>query len=402
MDSPREGKFNIKPPIFDSSKYIACATTMFPGGNNILSDSESTNNIFCEVETNRTSDGDDNYDTEAMALVMKSFKRSFKKKPDLGLATKLKPCEKEKIDALHELDVLKRKHMNVENDMDSLIKTNKLLESKVANLQVELDKANATFKKLNAGSQVLDQILLSQKVASDRSGLGYEVEVFSKSKEEGKIVKPTEKQIASPKDIAKTTIKKIGNTNVFKQPTPTDARIQRGISGKSTTKRGEVSSFKFKPTCHNCGVIGHIRPHCKKLHASCISNAPEKMNLRKHAQFVPTCHFCGMKGHIRPNCFKLYGYPIAPLNYRRINNNEGRENYFDYDCDRTQKPRCRVISHEKNTNVMPKHAPKVVENFKKVKVRSIWVRKMDLRTCVDFPSNPLDATGSFGGVGLIF
>ncbi|KAG5548990.1 hypothetical protein RHGRI_014389 [Rhododendron griersonianum] len=249
-----------------------------------------------------------------MALVMKSFKRSFKKKPDLGLAIKLKQCEKEKIDALHELDVLKRKHMNVENDMDSLIKTNKLLEPKVANLQVELDKANATFKKLNAGSQVLDQILLSQKVASDRSGLGYEVEVFSKSKEESKIVKPTEKQIASPKDIAKTTIKKIGNTNVFKQPTPTDARIQRGISGKSTTKRGEVSSSKFKPTCHNCGVIGH----------------------------------------------------------------------------------------EKNTNVMPKHAPKVVENFKKVKIRSIWVRKTDLRTCVDFPSNPLDATGSFRGVGLVF
>ncbi|KAG5525239.1 hypothetical protein RHGRI_031795 [Rhododendron griersonianum] len=56
---------------------------------------------------------------------------------------------------------------------------------------------------------------------------------------EGKIVKPTEKQIASPKDIAKTNIKKIGNTNVFKQPTPTDARIQRGVNGKSTTKRGE-------------------------------------------------------------------------------------------------------------------------------------------------------------------
>ncbi|KAG5546007.1 hypothetical protein RHGRI_018244 [Rhododendron griersonianum] len=58
---------------------------------------------------------------------------------------------------------------------------------------------------------------------------------------EGKIVKPTEKQIASPKDIAKTNIKKIGNTNVFKQPTPTDARIQRGVNGKSTTKRGEQS-----------------------------------------------------------------------------------------------------------------------------------------------------------------
>ncbi|KAG5543018.1 hypothetical protein RHGRI_015940 [Rhododendron griersonianum] len=204
--------------------------------------------------------------------------------------------------------------MNVENDMDSLIKTNKLLESKVANLQVELDKANATFKKLNAGSQVLDQILLSQKVASDRSGLGYEVKVFSKSMAEGKIVKPTEKQIASPKDIAKTNIKKIGNTNVFKQPTPTDARIQRGVNGKSTTKRGEVSSSKFKPTCHNCGMIGHIR----------------------------------------------------------------------------------------NKNVMANRASKIVGNFEQVKVRLLWVRKSDLRTHVELPSNPLDDTGSSGGINLAF
>ncbi|KAG5543019.1 hypothetical protein RHGRI_015940 [Rhododendron griersonianum] len=284
--------------------------------------------------------------------------------------------------------------MNVENDMDSLIKTNKLLESKVANLQVELDKANATFKKLNAGSQVLDQILLSQKVASDRSGLGYEVKVFSKSMAEGKIVKPTEKQIASPKDIAKTNIKKIGNTNVFKQPTPTDARIQRGVNGKSTTKRGEVSSSKFKPTCHNCGMIGHIRPHCKKLHASCISNAPEKMNLCKHAQFVPTCHFCGMKGHIRPNCFKLHGYPIAPLNYRRSHN------YFYF--DRTQRPRQRVFPLDKNKNVMANRASKIVGNFEQVKVRLLWVRKSDLRTHVELPSNPLDDTGSSGGINLAF
>ncbi|KAI8538310.1 hypothetical protein RHMOL_Rhmol09G0092600 [Rhododendron molle] len=58
--------------------------------------------------------------------------------------------------------------MNLENDMHILFETNEFLESKVAKLQVELDKANATFKKLNVGSQILDEVLSSQKVALDR------------------------------------------------------------------------------------------------------------------------------------------------------------------------------------------------------------------------------------------
>ncbi|KAG5548083.1 hypothetical protein RHGRI_013693 [Rhododendron griersonianum] len=72
--------------------------------------------------------------------------------------------------------------------MHSLFETNELLESNVAKLQVELDKANATFKKLNAGSQILDEVLSSQKVASDRGGLGYKAEGSLKSKAREKMI----------------------------------------------------------------------------------------------------------------------------------------------------------------------------------------------------------------------
>ncbi|KAG5528670.1 hypothetical protein RHGRI_029368 [Rhododendron griersonianum] len=44
----------------------------------------------------------------------------------------------------------------------------------------------------------------------------------------------------------------------------------------TTTKRGEVSDFKFKPTCHNCGLIGHIRPHCTKKITPWLSHTLEK------------------------------------------------------------------------------------------------------------------------------
>lgn len=56
---------------------------MFFNANSAKSD-KSTSNFFCEVD--QTSDGEDNYDTKAIALVMKNFKRSFKKNDNLGLA----------------------------------------------------------------------------------------------------------------------------------------------------------------------------------------------------------------------------------------------------------------------------------------------------------------------------
>ncbi|KAG5563906.1 hypothetical protein RHGRI_000179 [Rhododendron griersonianum] len=382
MDLPRECNFEIKPPIFDNSKYVACASSMFFDANSVKSDNESTSNIFCEVETNQTNDGEDKYDMEALTLFTKKFKRSFKKDTNISLATKLKQCEKEKIDALHELDVLKRKHMNLENDMHSLFETNELLESKVAKLQVELDKANATFKKLNAGSQILDEVLSSQKVASDRGGLGYKAEGSLKSKAREKMIfcKPNSNAPASL--VANKAKLPVKEKNVkYARTKPPKVKKQCPVVKIATTKRGEVRCFKSKPTCHNCGVIGHIRPHCTKLHMPCLSCARDKM-MRKNVQFVPTCHFCGVKGHIRPNCFKLHGYPKTP------------PQYFGYGFNRTQRPKFRVIPHEKNTNAMSKHVPKIVEKFEKVKTRPIWVRKLDLRTRIDLPSNPLDDYGS--------
>ncbi|KAG5563905.1 hypothetical protein RHGRI_000179 [Rhododendron griersonianum] len=239
---------------------------------------------------------------EALTLFTKKFKRSFKKDTNISLATKLKQCEKEKIDALHELDVLKRKHMNLENDMHSLFETNELLESKVAKLQVELDKANATFKKLNAGSQILDEVLSSQKVASDRGGLGYKAEGSLKSKAREKMIfcKPNSNAPASL--VANKAKLPVKEKNVkYARTKPPKVKKQCPVVKIATTKRGEV---------------------------------------------------------------------------------------------RTQRPKFRVIPHEKNTNAMSKHVPKIVEKFEKVKTRPIWVRKLDLRTRIDLPSNPLDDYGS--------
>ena len=60
---------------------------------------------------------------------------------------------------------------------------------------------------------------------------------------------------------------------------------------------------KFVPICHNCGVIGHIRPQCPKLREQnhVARSLPKKPSGPKHI----VCHHCGAFGHLRPHCSKF-------------------------------------------------------------------------------------------------
>ena len=75
------------------------------------------------------------------------------------------------------------------------------------------------------------------------------------------------------------------------------------LMSKSTVK--EHNKSVFVPTCHLCGVVGHIRPNCSLLRQE---PKPVTGNLTRNTdvpKFVHVCHFCGVRGHIRPNCHKL-------------------------------------------------------------------------------------------------
>ena len=61
----------------------------------------------------------------------------------------------------------------------------------------------------------------------------------------------------------------------------------------------------FVPTCHLCGVVGHIRPNCSLLRQEpkpVTGNPTRKIDVPK---FVPVYDFCSVRGHIRSNCHKL-------------------------------------------------------------------------------------------------
>ena len=81
-----------------------------------------------------------------------------------------------------------------------------------------------------------------------------------------------------------------------------DAEISKSMS-KPTVR--EHNKSIFVPTCHLCGVVGHIRPNCSLLRQEpklVTENPTRNTDVPK---FVAVCHFCGVRGHIHPDCYKL-------------------------------------------------------------------------------------------------
>ena len=67
----------------------------------------------------------------------------------------------------------------------------------------------------------------------------------------------------------------------------------------------EHNESVFVPTCHLCGVVGHIRPNYSLLRQKSKSETRFIVRNTDVPKFVHVCHFCGVSGHIRPNCHKL-------------------------------------------------------------------------------------------------
>jgi hypothetical protein len=151
-------------------------------------------------------------------------------------------------------------------------------------------------------------MLTGQKYSSDKTGLGY---------------------------VPTTDASNIGSTlkTVFVKPSvlkPQNACEDRGkaivISCENanvTPARPKHSTTRSLPTCHHCGMVGHIRPNCGHLNFPRTwnkKNAYKKdQDVKKNSKskyvpphkrqptqrFVPTCHHCGINDHIRPKCPQL-------------------------------------------------------------------------------------------------
>ena len=158
------------------------------------------------------------------------------------LCTKFIKSEKTSHCCRKELNEAKTKKANLLVKLDettrlveTLVVENTSLEEKVKNLEVELSQARTQIKRMSSAK--FDEVLSAQKPISDKIGLGYAVS-------------------SSP-----SSFMAFGSKTIFV------LQFKKGDKGmKSKTDLANSKSFVRPHVCHHCGVSGHIRPNCFKLH----------------------------------------------------------------------------------------------------------------------------------------
>ena len=96
--------------------------------------------------------------------------------------------------------------------------------------------------------------------------------------------------------------------SVYIPPHKRNQKVERKALKSKPLFRSQPKALdgsKFVPTCHHCGVIGHIRPQCHKLKKGqkhVARSLPKKPSGPKHI----VCHHCGAFDHLRPHCSKFH------------------------------------------------------------------------------------------------
>ncbi|XP_057432497.1 uncharacterized protein LOC130725270 [Lotus japonicus] len=150
----------------------------------------------------------------------------------------------------------------LEADKKRLKDMNKNLQEEISVLKSRHEEMIKSVRMLKKGSDVLDQILETGKMAKDMKGIGYGLEPTSEggSKSENNFV-PSEKRTE------------------FKV---TNQMFQQGVK--------------------------HVYPQIPYVYPQ----------VRSKRNYSWRCHHCGRFGHIRPYCYKLFGFP-RPSNRYYVN-----------------------------------------------------------------------------------
>ena len=96
--------------------------------------------------------------------------------------------------------------------------------------------------------------------------------------------------------------------SVYIPPHKRNQKVERKAVKSKPPFRSQPKTLdesKFVPTCHHCGVIGHIRSQCHKLKREqnhIIRSFPKKPSGLKHI----VCHHCGVFGYLKPHCSKFH------------------------------------------------------------------------------------------------
>ena len=188
-----------------------------------------------------------------------------------------------------------------------LNESNKLVEKYKNLAEISLEK----LKEFECLNRDLDaKLVLSKKVADDLKSENESLKMHAKCL----IVEPvakTEENICCNHVVVPDFVSIVCSTSkdksVYIPPHKRNQKVERKALKPKPLFRfhsRELSGSKFVPTCHHCGVIGHIRPQCPKLKREqtfVVRSLPKKPSGPKHID----CHHCGAFGHLRPHCSKF-------------------------------------------------------------------------------------------------
>ncbi|CAL9026882.1 unnamed protein product [Prunus brigantina] len=213
---------------------------------------------------------------------------------------------------------------SLENDMVKQSESFDALQFENIRLEHELKLEKEKIQGLTIGAGKIDKMLNFGKLFGDKRGLGYINESSTPSSFETIFVKDVSTQ-ESPKFVHSLNL---------------------DFDSMNIVSKGKLSppQSKFVPTCHHCGVKGHIRPRCHIL----------------RIEFIPICHHCGTLGHIRPKCFELRNFEQKPfVHFKKVNDDSLQTQVNDLLCKVVKIPKVIYLPHEVS------------------KVKQVWIKKED-------------------------
>ena len=98
------------------------------------------------------------------------------------------------------------------------------------------------------------------------------------------------------------------NKSMYSPPHKRNQKVERKALKSKPPFRFEpkvLDGSKFVPTCHHCGMIGHIRPQCHKLKREQNHIARSLYKKLSGPKYI-VCHHCGTFGRLRPCCSKFH------------------------------------------------------------------------------------------------
>ncbi|CAL9004621.1 unnamed protein product [Prunus brigantina] len=258
---------------------------------------------------------------------------------------------------------------SLENDMVKQSESFDALQFENIRLEHELKLEKEKIQGLTIGAGKIDKMLNFGKFFGDKRGLGYINESSTPSSFETIFVKDVSTQ-ESPKFVHSLNL---------------------DFDSMNIVSKGKLSPphSKFVPTCHHCGVKGHIRPRCHilriesqvskesefKTHVSSFKgyaavksvvctrdkhSSLAKFGFLQPKRFIPICHHCGTLGHIRPKCFEFRNFEQKPfIHFKKVNDDSLQTQVNDLLYKAVKIPKVISLPHKVS------------------KVKQVWIKKED-------------------------